>query len=97
MTHIIQDWEKGRFLVPRRAFTDRGVFEKEYDAIFNRCWLYLGHASELAEPGSFLTRTVARRPVLFTRDRAGDYHALFNVCRPSCACITAGPLRRMGI
>jgi p-cumate 2,3-dioxygenase subunit alpha len=80
MTQIIQDWEKGRFLVPRRAFTDPAVFEKEYAAIFNRCWLYLGHASELAEPGSFLTRTVARRPILFTRDRAGDYHALFNVC-----------------
>ena len=70
----------GRFLVPRRAFTDRAVFEREYAAIFDRCWLYLGHASELPEPGSFVTRRVARRPILFNRDREGTYRALFNTC-----------------
>ena len=48
--------------------------------IFDRCWLYLGHASELPEPGSFLTRKVARRPILFTRDKAGQFHALLNAC-----------------
>lgn len=71
---------KSQFLVPRRAFTDRAVFEAEYRVIFDRCWLYLGHASELPEPGNFLTRRVARRPILFTRDRSGEYHALFNAC-----------------
>jgi p-cumate 2,3-dioxygenase alpha subunit len=80
MIRIQQDQQKGQFLVPRRAFTDPAVFEKEYDAIFNRCWLYLGHASELPEPGNFLTRTVARRPILFNRGRDGEYHALLNAC-----------------
>ncbi|MCB2050551.1 MAG: Rieske 2Fe-2S domain-containing protein [Novosphingobium sp.] len=79
-TGIINDKDAARFLVPRRAFTDRGVFEAEYKAIFDNCWLYLGHASELPEPGSFLTRTVARRPVLFTRDKDGEYNALLNAC-----------------
>lgn len=77
---IVADEQAGRFLVPRRAFTDPAVFEREYAAIFDRCWLYLGHASELAEPGSFLTRTVARRPILFTRDKDGAFHALLNAC-----------------
>lgn len=53
---------------------------REYEAIFNQCWLYLGHASELPEPGSFLTRKVARRPILFARDRSGTFHALLNSC-----------------
>ncbi len=79
-TRIINDVDKSQFLVPRRAFTDPAIFEKEYQAIFNRCWLYLGHASELPEPGNFVTRTVARRPILFTRDRDGEFHALFNAC-----------------
>jgi p-cumate 2,3-dioxygenase subunit alpha len=85
---IIADHDKGRFLVPRRAFTDQRIFEREYEAIFNRCWLYLGHASELAGPGSFLTRKVARRPILFTRGRDGAYIALLNVCphRGSIVC-----------
>ncbi len=77
---ILNDPVAGRFLVPRRAFTDAGVFEREYAAIFDSAWLYLGHASELATPGSFLTRRVARRPILFTRDRQGTYHALYNTC-----------------
>ena len=77
---ILRDEEHHRFLVPRRAFTDPAVLEREYGAIFDRCWLYLGHASELPEPGSFLTRKVARRPILFTRDRNGAFHALLNSC-----------------
>ena len=80
MPRIVEDRHKGSFLVPRKAFTSAAVFEREYAAIFDNCWLYLGHASELAEPGAFLTRTVARRPVLFTRDREGEYHALLNAC-----------------
>ena len=79
-TGIVNDPSKARFLVPRKSFTDQKLFEREYEAIFDRCWLYLGHASELPEPRSFLTRTVARRPLLFTRDKEGEFHALFNAC-----------------
>lgn len=79
-TGIVNDAASSRFLVPRKAFTDQELFEKEYRAIFNRCWLYLGHASELPEPRTFVTRTVARRPILFTRDKDGEYQALFNAC-----------------
>lgn len=77
---IVQDPSQHQFLVPRRAFTDQAVFEREYRVIFDRCWLYLGHASELPQPGNFLTRRVARRPLLFTRDRSGEFHAMYNAC-----------------
>ncbi len=83
MTHfarVLNEPARGQFLVPRRAFTDQAIFEKEYAAIFDKCWLYLGHASELPEPGSYLTRTVARRPILFNRDKDGEFHALLNAC-----------------
>ena len=80
VTRIVDDRTSGRFLVSRSAFTDQAVFEREYAAIFGSCWLYLGHASELPEPGSFLTRTVARRPILFTRDKSGEFNALLNAC-----------------
>ncbi|MDP2034148.1 MAG: aromatic ring-hydroxylating dioxygenase subunit alpha, partial [Polaromonas sp.] len=49
------------FKVPRASFVSTDVFEAERDAIFNRCWLYLGHASEVTEPAQFVTRTVAGR------------------------------------
>ena len=82
------DDAKGIFQVSRRAFVDTSLMEREYEAVFDRCWLYLGHESELARPGDFLTRTVARRNILFTRDAQGGLHALFNTCphRGSTVC-----------
>lgn len=70
----------GIFQVSRRAFVDNDVMEREYASVFDHCWLYLGHESELAKPGDFITRTVARRNILFTRDAQGQLHALFNTC-----------------
>ena len=74
------DEAKGIFQVARRAFVDGGVMEREYEAVFDKCWLYLGHESELVKPGDFVTRTVARRNILFTRDAHGKLHALLNTC-----------------
>lgn len=74
------DNERQLFKVPRTSFVDTDVFESERNAIFNRCWLYLGHASELAKPGQFVTRTVAGRNVIFNRDAAGRLNAFMNTC-----------------
>lgn len=74
------DESRGIYRVPRRAFVDPAVFERECRAIFDTCWLYLGHASELPNPGDFVTRKVAGRPMLFTRDKDDHYHAIINTC-----------------
>jgi p-cumate 2,3-dioxygenase alpha subunit len=74
------DNERQLFKVPRSSFVDTDVFESERNAIFNRCWLYLGHASELAKPGQFVTRTVAGRNIIFNRDVGGTVNAFMNTC-----------------
>ena len=74
------DRANATFKVSRRAFVDPDVLRAEQERIFDRSWLYLGHASELAKPGDFLTRIVARRSLLFTRDAKGQLHAMFNTC-----------------
>ena len=68
------------FKVARRNFTDPEIFKAEKELIFERSWLYLGHASELPKPGDFLSRTVAGRSILFTRDAKGTLRALLNTC-----------------
>ena len=45
------DQKQGVFQVSRRAFTDADVLEREQAEIFDKCWLYLGHGSELKNPG----------------------------------------------
>ena len=57
--------------IPKPQVVDVDVMEREYAAVFDKCWLYLGHESELPRPGDFVTRSVARRNILFTRDAQG--------------------------
>lgn len=77
---IRDDQEAGTFRVNRRAFVDDTIFRLEREAIFNHCWLYLGHVSEVAKPTSFVTRTIAGKRLIFNRDRAGKLRAFFNTC-----------------
>jgi p-cumate 2,3-dioxygenase alpha subunit len=69
------------FSVNREVFVSREILEREQRAVFDRCWIYVGHASELRSPGDFKTRSVAGRPVIFCRDRGGAIRCLINSCR----------------
>jgi p-cumate 2,3-dioxygenase alpha subunit len=68
------------FKVPRSAFTSQAVFEAEREEIFSRCWLYLGHSSEIVKPGQYVTRTVGGRNIIFNRDADKRVNAFFNTC-----------------
>jgi p-cumate 2,3-dioxygenase subunit alpha len=77
---IIDDRANGIFRVNRRAFTDPAILEVEQREIFDRSWLYAGHASEIGSSGDFVTRRVGGRPIILARDLAGKPHALINSC-----------------
>ena len=68
---ILVDSATHTFKVNRRNFVDPDIFEAEKEQIFNRCWIYLGHASEIPKPGDFITRKVAGRGIIFSRDSQG--------------------------
>src|SRR5215472_14870339 len=78
---IVENVERQTFFVNREVFVSAAVLEREKHAVFDRCWIYVGHASELKNPGDFKTRPVAGRPVIFCRDRDGQVRALINACR----------------
>jgi p-cumate 2,3-dioxygenase alpha subunit len=69
------------FSVNREVFVSREILEREQRAVFDRCWIYVGHASELRNAGDFKTRWVAGRPVIFCRDRDAKVRCLINSCR----------------
>lgn len=76
---VSDDRASGRFRVNRGVFIDPTVLAEEFERIFARCWLYIGHASEVA-PGAFLTREVAGRNLILSRDRDGQLHCFYNTC-----------------
>ncbi|HEY2659583.1 MAG TPA: aromatic ring-hydroxylating dioxygenase subunit alpha [Caulobacteraceae bacterium] len=77
---VLEDRERHLFRVARRTFVDDAVLEEERRRIFDQCWLYLGHSSEIPENGDFLTRSVGGRELVFNRDRGGVVHAFLNSC-----------------
>jgi len=78
--YVDDDRTMPRFRVNRQAMTDPAVFDQERREIFDKCWLYVGHETELRKPNDFKTRTVAGRPVIFTRDAKGAIQVWINSC-----------------
>jgi p-cumate 2,3-dioxygenase alpha subunit len=78
--NIATDEARGLFQVARRAFVDEDVLQAERAEIFDKCWLYLGHDSEVREPGAFVTRSVGGRDLIFNRDANGAVHAFLDSC-----------------
>jgi p-cumate 2,3-dioxygenase alpha subunit len=78
--YIIDDSERLLFKVNRTVFTDPKILDGEHEKIFNKCWIYVGHDSEIANPNDFLTRKVAGRPILFCRDGNREVRAFLNTC-----------------
>ena len=62
-------------------YTDPHLFEQEMDRIFRNCWVWVAHASELPDPGSYKTHWVGTEPVIVVRDRQQQVHVLLNRCR----------------
>lgn len=78
---IHEDRQQGIFKVNRRVFVDPDILAAERTAIFETCWIYTAHESEVPSPGSFVARSVAGKPLLLSRDRSGTLHVFYNSCK----------------
>ena len=58
---VVEDLQNLTFSVHRKVFVSPEILEDENRAIFDKCWIYVGHASEMKNPGDFRTRHVAGR------------------------------------
>ena len=77
---IIDDRRRGIFRVHRSTMTSMELFQLERERVFNRCWIYLGHESEVENPGDYRRRTVAGRPLFFVRGIDGKIRVFLNSC-----------------
>ena len=67
-------------LLANTYYTDPAVYEWEKEHIFHRSWIYVGHESQLAQPGDVLPCHVLDEPLLLIRNNEGELNAFYNVC-----------------
>jgi phenylpropionate dioxygenase-like ring-hydroxylating dioxygenase large terminal subunit len=61
-------------------YTDPRVFADELARIWYRTWVYVGHESEVAEPGDYVRKTLGLQDVIMTRGTDGAVRLLLNRC-----------------
>lgn len=77
---IIDDRKRGIFRVHRSTMTSPDIYQLERERVFDRTWQYVGHESEVSNPGDYVRRPVNGRPVFMARGRDGQVRVFLNVC-----------------
>jgi phenylpropionate dioxygenase-like ring-hydroxylating dioxygenase large terminal subunit len=87
--NVAVPFERARAM-PKSVYTSPEFLALEERHIFARDWLCAGRADALAEPGDYLTMTIAGEPVIVLRDRDGQLRAMSNVCRHRMSTLLEG-------
>ena len=64
----------------RTIYNDPEIFEEELRRIFYTTWLYIGHESEIAQPGDYKTARMGLVPVILSRSADGQINLLIHRC-----------------
>ncbi|MGO1768444.1 MAG: Rieske 2Fe-2S domain-containing protein [Microbacterium sp.] len=67
-------------MLPAHIYNDAEVFERERRNLFSRAWLFVGHSSEIPQPGDYVVRKVMDDSFIVVRDEQGEIRAHFNMC-----------------
>src|SRR5271154_3888076 len=70
-----------RKTVSPRVFSDPEVHRVEQERIFTRCWLYVGHESQIPNPGDFVAGFMGEEPVIVCRGSDRQIRVFLNTCR----------------
>jgi phenylpropionate dioxygenase-like ring-hydroxylating dioxygenase large terminal subunit len=78
-TPPLYDAEHGT--LSRKAYADDGIYALELERIFGRCWLFVGHESQVPNPDDFFVSRMGNDSVILTRNAQGEINVLLNSCR----------------
>ena len=74
------DFEQGR--ISREIYVNGDIYKQELEQIWARCWLLLGHESQIPNPGDFVITRMGEEEIILVRDRKDKkIRAFLNSCR----------------
>jgi len=72
--------EQNIFRVKRKAFTDPNVYKAEMSQIFERCWLYLCHESQVSGHGDYISTKMGTHSVVVIRGADDKINCFYDSC-----------------
>ena len=67
-------------LISRRTWTDPAIYELEKKGIFGKAWLFLGHESQVKNPGDYIQAYMCETPIVVSRGEDKKIYAVINSC-----------------
>lgn len=66
--------------IPRALFVDPELYRREIESVFQPAWAFVGHVSQLAQPGQYVAVEYGTDSIVVTRTEDG-LAGVHNVCR----------------
>ncbi len=80
LDQLISDHKTG-YALPRGFYTSESIFDHDIATVWNRNWIWVGHESQIPEPGDYFLFDYGPESLIIVRDREGKVRAHLNVCR----------------
>ena len=83
---LLKDSSVGAFVdtangtISNAIFSHPDIYEQELEQVFARMWLFVGHESQIPNPGDFVRSRMGEEQVIVTRGRDRRIHVLLNSC-----------------
>jgi Rieske 2Fe-2S family protein len=77
----VKNFSPGVKSLPQKYFVSPEIFGEERTKVFSKQWLLVGHQSQLAQAGDYFTAEIAGESLIVVRDKRGEIHGFYNVCR----------------
>lgn len=82
--------------VHRDLYTSPEIFDLEMKHLFRNTWNYVGHASQIPNPGDYIGAKVGDQPLIAARHTDGEIHVFYNRCPHKGVRVTTEPCGNTG-
>lgn len=66
--------------LPSNVYYDPNIFQQEKERIFYKKWIFVGHQTQIKEPGEYFVAPIADQNVIIIRGEDSRIYALNNAC-----------------